>query len=756
MAQSAVMLSPQLEQTLHRAVRLATTQQHELVTLEHLLLALMEDPDAVAALRACGVVLNTLHLELAEHVSSVLAPLINPRIHEAIPTTSFQRVLQRAVIQVESAGRAQVTGANVLIALFGERDAFAVYFLQQHNVNRLDLANYLSHGISKTAQETKQRTARGTENDEGEKPPQDALSQYCLNLNERAQAGKLDPLIGREDELHRMQQILCRRVKNNPILVGEPGVGKTALAEGLAQAIIARKVPPILQDAVVYSLDLGALIAGTRYRGDFEERIKGVLTALEAEAKAILFIDEIHMLIGAGAASSGTMDAANLLKPALARGTLRCIGATTYQEFRQHIEKDRALLRRFQKIDLPEPTPEVALEIVKGLKSRYEKHHKVRYTPDAVQAAVDLSARYITDRKLPDKAIDVLDEAGAAQHLKPAAARRKLINVAEIEAIVAKIARIPARTVHQNERELLRNLEVNLNSKVFGQPGAVTRLVNSVKMARAGLRHPEKPMGAYLFAGPTGVGKTELARQLASELGVKLHRFDMSEYMERHSVARLIGSPPGYVGYEQGGVLIQAIEQDPHAVLLLDEIEKAHPDIYNLLLQVMDYGKLTDHQGKTVDCRSLTLIMTTNAGAEELARGPMGFNPQAKEVGDTESIKRLFTPEFRNRLDAIITFASLQPAIMVKVVDKFVAQLQKQLAEKKITLVLEDAARDWLAKHGYDQAMGARPLERLLQEQLKQPLADAILFGALQQGGQAIIDVADDQLKLLFHAKEYA
>ena len=508
MAQPAVILSPQLEQTLHRAVRLASKQQHELVTLEHLLLALLEDPDAVSALRACGVVLNALYAELAEHINSVLEPLINPRSHEAIPTTSFQRVLQRAVIQVESAGRAQVTGANVLIALFSERDAFAVYFLQQHGVSRLDLANYMSHGVAKAAGDTKKQNGqRGLDGEEAAKSPQEALELYCVNLNERAQQGKLDPLIGRDEELSRMLQILCRRVKNNPILVGEPGVGKTALAEGLAQAIIAKKVPALLHDAVVYSLDLGVLIAGTRYRGDFEERIKAVLTALEAEPKAILFIDEIHMIIGAGAASSGTMDAANLLKPALARGTLRCIGATTYQEFRQHFEKDRALLRRFQKVDLAEPTPEVALEIIKGLKSRYEKHHKVRFTPEAVQAAVDLSARYIHDRKLPDKAIDVLDEAGAAQHLKHASARKKLINVEEIERIVAKIARIPARNVHQDERDLLRDLENKLNGKVFGQAGAVTKLVNSVKMARAGLRHPEKPMGSYLFAGPTGVGK---------------------------------------------------------------------------------------------------------------------------------------------------------------------------------------------------------------------------------------------------------
>ena len=749
------MLSPRLEQTLHRALGLANQRRHEYATLEHLLLALTEDQDAVAVLRACGVDIERLRRDLSEYVDNQLSSLITS-VAEAKPTAGLQRVLQRAAIHVQSSGREEVTGANVLVALFSERESHAVFFLQEQEMSRLDAVNYISHGIAKTPGQSEARRVSGADQDANAekvvKSGTEALDSYCVNLNKKAASGKVDPLIGREQEVDRTIQILCRRSKNNPLYVGDPGVGKTAIAEGLARRIVHGEVPEVLKNAVIYALDMGALLAGTRYRGDFEERLKAVLTELEHLEGSVLFIDEIHTVIGAGATSGGAMDASNLLKPSLQNGALRCIGSTTYKEYRNYFEKDRALVRRFQKIDVSEPSIEDAVKILRGLKPYYEKHHKVRYTAEAIRAAVELAARYINDRKLPDKAIDVIDEVGAAQMLLPESRRKKTITVKDVEEIVSKIARIPAKSVSTDDRTVLINLDRDLKTLVFGQDKAIDALASAIKLARAGLREPEKPIGSYLFAGPTGVGKTEVARQLARSLAIELIRFDMSEYMERHSVSRLIGAPPGYVGFDQGGLLTNSIDQHPHAVLLLDEIEKAHPDLFNILLQVMDHGKLTDHNGKTIDFRNVILIMTTNAGAADMAKPAIGFNQEVRVGEDMEAINRLFTPEFRNRLDAIISFASLTPEVVGRVVDKFVMQLEAQLADRQVTIELTDAAREWLAKKGYDPLYGARPLSRIIQEHIKKPLAEELLFGKLEKGGVVRVDVKDGKLDFTFPA----
>ncbi|OUI85070.1 ATP-dependent Clp protease ATP-binding subunit ClpA [Acetobacter tropicalis] len=755
------MLSRNLEQTLHKALILAGERHHEYATLEHLLLALVDDADAVTVFRACGVDLERLRTDLTGFLDKDLAGLASDRPTEPKPTAAFQRVIQRAAIHVQSTGRDEVTGANVLVALFAERESHAVYFLQLQDMTRLDAVNFLSHGIAKAPDRSTRRPVTGTgtnsgsgsdKNEDGERGEtrtqknQDALSTYCINLNAKAEAGKIDPLIGRDTEVERTIQILCRRTKNNPLYVGDPGVGKTAIAEGLARRIVEGNVPEVLLKATIYSLDMGALLAGTRYRGDFEERLKAVVTELDQDPNGILFIDEIHTVIGAGATSGGAMDASNLLKPALAAGTLRCIGSTTYKEFRQHFEKDRALVRRFQKIDVPEPTVDDAVKILRGLKSSYEKHHKVRYTEEAIRGAVELSAKYIHDRKLPDKAIDVIDEVGASRMLLPEGKRRKTVNLKDVEDIIARIARIPPKSISADDKEVLRALERDLKGMVFGQDQAIETLSAAIKLSRAGLRDPEKPIGNYLFSGPTGVGKTEVARQLASTLGIELIRFDMSEYMERHSISRLLGAPPGYVGFDQGGLLTDAIDQHPHAVLLLDEIEKAHPDLYNVLLQVMDHGRLTDHNGKTVDFRNVILIMTTNAGAADLSKEAIGFGRIARDGEDEEAIKRLFTPEFRNRLDAIIPFANLTPETVGRVVEKFVLQLEAQLADRNVTIELSSAAKEWLAERGYDRLYGARPLGRVIQESLKKPLAEELLFGKLVKGGAVKIGLKNGAL----------
>ncbi len=749
------MLSKNLEATLHRALDLATARRHEYATLEHLLLALTDDPDALAVMRSCGAAVNELQEQLIRYLDTELMNLINPSVEEAKPTTGFQRVLQRAAIHVQSSGREEVTGANVLVALFSERESHAVFFLTEQDMTRFDAVNYISHGIAKVGGADAPKTPRAAgstveeENDEVKKGA-DALKAYCINLNEKAKLGKVDPLIGREKEVERTIQILCRRSKNNPLYVGDPGVGKTAIAEGLARRIIEGQVPTVLRGCTIFALDMGTLLAGTRYRGDFEERLKAVITQVEKTEGAVLFIDEIHTVIGAGATSGGAMDASNLLKPALSSGAIRCIGSTTYKEYRQHFEKDRALVRRFQKIDVIEPTIEDTIKILTGLKEVYEKHHKLKFTDEAVRAAVELSAKYINDRKLPDKAIDVIDEAGAAQMLLPEADRKDVIGTAEVEAVVALMARIPPKSVSKDDREVIRNLERDLRTMVFGQDQAIVVLSDAIKMARAGLRDAEKPIGCYLFSGPTGVGKTEVARQLAKTLGVDLKRFDMSEYMERHAVSRLIGAPPGYVGYEQGGLLTDAVDQQPHCVLLLDEIEKAHSDIYNILLQVMDYGKLTDNNGKTVDFRNVILIMTTNAGAAQMAKAPIGFGGQHRIGEDMEAINQTFTPEFRNRLDAIVPFAPLMPEVVARVVDKFVIQLEAQLADRNVTIEMSDAARAHLAEKGYDPAMGARPLGRLIQEKIKKPLADELLFGRLVDGGAVRIDYDGEKITFAY------
>ena len=753
--------SRSLEQSLHRALAFANERRHEYATLEHLLLSLIDDQDAAAVMKACNVDLEILRRNLVEYVDTELDNLVGETSEDSKPTAGFQRVIQRAVIHVTSSGREEVTGANVLVAIFAERESHAAFFLQEQDMTRYDAVNYISHGIAKRPGMSEARPVRGAEDeaaasaDETGAPKKkaDALEAYCVNLNKKAREGKVDPLIGRDQEVARTIQILCRRTKNNPLLVGDPGVGKTAIAEGLALRIVRGEVPEVLEDSIVFSLDMGSLLAGTRYRGDFEERLKQVVKELEATPGAILFIDEIHTVIGAGATSGGAMDASNLLKPALAAGALRCVGSTTYKEYRQYFEKDRALVRRFQKIDVAEPSIPDSIEILKGLKPYYESFHQVRYTNEAIKAAVELSARYIGDRKLPDKAIDVIDETGASQVVLPEAKRRKTIGVKEIEATIATMARIPPKSVSKDDAEVLRGLTTSLKRVVYGQDAAIDALSSTIKLARAGLRDPEKPIGCYLFSGPTGVGKTEVAKQLASLLGVRLLRFDMSEYMERHTVSRLIGAPPGYVGFDQGGLLTDGVDQTPHCVLLLDEIEKAHPDLFNILLQVMDHGKLTDHNGKQVDFRNVILIMTTNAGASDLAKEPIGFGRVKRSGEDTEAINRLFAPEFRNRLDSIIAFGNLPIEVVRQVVEKFVLQLEAQLADRNITIELSDEARDWLAERGYDPLMGARPLARLIQETIKTPLAEEVLFGKLMGGGAVRVVVekaADGATKLGF------
>ena len=748
--------SPHLEQTLHRALAEANERQHEYATLEHLLLGLLDDRDAASVLKACNVEIEVLRSNLVEYLDNELDNLkVDDEGVEATPTAGFQRVVQRAILHVQSSGREEMTGANVLVALFSERESHAVYFLQQQDMTRLDAVSYISHGIAKSPQHGDRRSPRGAEEDSpqetrtgetGPKKNDGALATYCVDLNAKARAGRIDPLIGRADEIERTIQILCRRSKNNPLFVGDPGVGKTAIAEGLARKITEGDVPDVLSDATIHALDMGALLAGTRYRGDFEERLKAVVKELESLDGAVLFIDEIHTVIGAGATSGGAMDASNLLKPALASGTIRCIGSTTYKEFRGHFEKDRALLRRFQKIDINEPTVEDAIKIMQGLKPYFEKHHRVRYTNDAVKAAVELSARYINDRKLPDKAIDVIDETGAAQMLLPVSRRKKTISVKNVEAVVAKIARIPPKSVSKDDARVMKTLKQDLKRVVFGQDRAIDALSAAIKLSRAGLREPQKPIGNYLFSGPTGVGKTEVARQLALLMGVELVRFDMSEYMERHTVSRLIGAPPGYVGFDQGGLLTDAVDQHPHCVLLLDEIEKAHPDLFNILLQVMDNGTLTDHNGKKIDFRNVILIMTTNAGAQELAKAAIGFGRDTREGEDEEAIKRMFTPEFRNRLDATIPFDYLDDDTVGRVVEKFVLELEMQLADRNVHIAVADDAKAWLARKGYDKLFGARPLARLIQEHVKKPLADELLFGKLQRGGEVVVKTKDDKI----------
>jgi len=743
--------SRNLEETLHRAVAYANQRRHEYATLEHLLLSLTDDQEAAGVMRACDVDLAALKKNLLTYLDTELKSLVVENGEDAKPTAGFQRAIQRAVIHVQSSGREEVTGANVLVAIFSERESHAAYFLQEQDMTRYDAVNFIAHGIAKKAGASETRAVKGsTDTEVDEKPAAktggEALEAYCVNLNEKARQGKVDPLIGREPEVERCIQILCRRTKNNPLLVGEPGVGKTAIAEGLARKIINDQVPEVLAGATIFSLDMGALLAGTRYRGDFEERVKQVVKELENHPNAILFIDEIHTVIGAGATSGGAMDASNLLKPALASGSLRCMGSTTYKEFRQHFEKDRALVRRFQKIDINEPSIEDSIKILKGLKSYYEDFHKLRYTNDAVKAAVELSARYITDRKLPDKAIDIIDEAGASQMLVPEARRKKIIGVKEVESVVSKIARIPPKSVSKTDTESLKQLDDDLKRTVFGQDAAIQQLASAMKMARAGLRDPQKPIGCYLFSGPTGVGKTEAARQLASTLAIELLRFDMSEYMERHTVSRLIGAPPGYVGYDQGGLLTDAVDQHPHAVVLLDEIEKAHPDVFNILLQVMDHGVLTDAVGKKVDFRNVILIMTTNAGAADAQRQSIGFGRGRADDEEDQAIKRIFSPEFRNRLDAIVAFKALTPEIIRMVVQKFVLQLEAQLADRHVTIELSDDAADWLAKNGFDELYGARPLARVIQEHIKKPLADDILFGKLIRGGHVKVVLREGKI----------
>ena len=737
---------------------LANERSHEFATLEHLLLALLDEPDAERVMLACDVNIPDLRQNLVDYIDEDLSSLIvEVDGSEAAPTAAFQRVIQRALIHVQSSSRKEVTGANVLVAIFAERESNAAYFLQDQDMTRYDAVNFISHGVAKNPAYGENRPVSGaefeTDNPLGKDGQDDAkkesaLDKYCVDLNKKANKGDIDPLIGRHEEVERCIQVLCRRRKNNPLLVGDPGVGKTAIAEGLARRIVSADVPEVLSETTIFSLDMGALLAGTRYRGDFEERLKAVVKELEEHPNSVLFIDEIHTVIGAGATSGGAMDASNLLKPALQGGKLRTMGSTTYKEFRQHFEKDRALSRRFQKIDVNEPSVEDSIKILKGIKSYFEDHHGIKYTSDAIKSAVELAARYITDRKLPDKAIDVIDEAGAAQHLLPESKRRKTIGVKEIEAIVAKIARIPPKNVSKDDAIVLKDLEPSLKRVVFGQDAAIEALSSAIKLARAGLREPEKPIGSYLFAGPTGVGKTEVAKQLADTLGIELLRFDMSEYMEKHAVSRLIGAPPGYVGFDQGGLLTDGVDQNPHCVLLLDEIEKAHPDVYNILLQVMDHGTLTDHNGRSVDFRNVILIMTSNAGATEQAKAAIGFGRDRREGEDTAAIERAFTPEFRNRLDAVISFGPLPKFVILKVVEKFVLQLEAQLMDRHVSIELTQAAAEWLADLGYDDKMGARPLARVIQEHIKKPLAEELLFGKLAKGGLVRVRVRDGALDL--------
>jgi ATP-dependent Clp protease ATP-binding subunit ClpA len=748
--------SKSLESALHRALEYANERKHEYATLEHLLLALVDDRDAVGVMRACNVDLDSLRERVTDYLDAELEDLISESTDEATPTNGFQRVIHRAVVHVQSSGREEVTGANVLVAIFAERESHAAFFLQEQEMTRFDAVQYISHGIAKRPGMSESRPPHGADDEaegqEDRKGGQDALNSYCVNLNKKARDGKIDPLIGREPEVLRTIQVLCRRQKNNPLLVGDPGVGKTAIAEGLARKIIRAEVPEVLRSATIFSLDMGALLAGTRYRGDFEERLKAVMKEVENYPGAILFIDEIHTVIGAGATSGGAMDASNLLKPALQAGVLRCIGSTTYKEYRQHFEKDRALVRRFQKIDVKEPSVEDAVEILKGLKPYFEDFHQLKYTNEAVRAAVELSAKYINDRKLPDKAIDVIDETGASQMLVPEEKRKKRITTKEVEATVATMARIPPKTVTKSDAEVLSNLEKDLKRLVFGQDAAIIALSSAIKLSRAGLREPEKPIGCYLFTGPTGVGKTEVAKQLANLMGVELLRFDMSEYMEKHTVSRLIGAPPGYVGFDQGGLLTDGVDQHPHSVLLLDEIEKAHPDLFNILLQVMDHGKLTDHNGKSVDFRNVILIMTSNAGASAMAKAPIGFNRIKREGDDTEAINKLFTPEFRNRLDAVIPFSGLSTDVIEKVVEKFVFQLEAQLADRGVTIELGPDASKWIGAKGYDEKFGARPLARVIQEHIKKPLAEELLFGSLENGGtvKVVVEGEEDDRRLGF------
>ena len=741
------MLSKELEFSINLAFREARDRRHEFMTIEHLLLALLDNPAAAEVLRACGAQLDSLKRDLQIFIrdNTPILKVDDPR--ETQPTLGFQRVLQRAVLHVQSSGNREVTGANVLVALFGEQESQAVYLLKQQEINRLDVVNFISHGISKNAEDQPDASANQSE-ENAENQNAKPLDNFASNLNELARLGRIDPLIGRREEIERTIQILCRRRKNNPLLVGEAGVGKTAIAEGLAKMIVDGEVPDVLRNATIYALDLGSLVAGTKYRGDFEKRLKAVLAQLRKERNAILFIDEIHTIIGAGAASGGVMDASNLIKPMLASGEMKCIGSTTYQEYRGIFEKDRALARRFQKIDVVEPSVEESYQILRGLKTRFEEHHDVKYADKALRAAVDLSARYINDRHLPDKAIDVIDEAGASQRLLPVAKRKKVINVTDIETIIAKIARIPPKTVSSSDKDVLRNLERDLKLVVFGQDEAIAMLGNAIKMARAGLGNEQKPIGNFLFAGPTGVGKTEVTRQLARIMGIELIRFDMSEYMERHTVSRLIGAPPGYVGFDQGGLLTDAILKHPHAVLLLDEIEKAHPDVFNLLLQVMDHGTLTDNNGRKADFRNVILVMTTNAGAEQMDRPSIGFTVQDHSSDGLDVIKRMFSPEFRNRLDAIVQFNALTAATIAQVVDKFLIELEAQLESKKVTLEVDEEGREWLSKRGYDSKMGARPMARIIQDSIKRRLAEELLFGRLMNGGHVLVSVRDDDLQV--------
>ena len=751
--------SSTLEQAIHKALSQANERSHEFATLEHLLLALLDEPDAQQVMRACDVDIVQLRQSLTEYVEDELSTLVTDvEGSEAVPTAAFQRVIQRAAIHVQSSGRTEVTGANVLVAMFAERESNAAYFLQDQNMTRYDAVNFIAHGVAKNTDYEDVRSVPGSDPSEDnleksadnteDSKKESALEKYCVDLNQKAEVGDIDPLIGRDQEVERCIQVLCRRRKNNPLLVGDPGVGKTAIAEGLARKVVSGETPEVLSKTTIFSLDMGALLAGTRYRGDFEERLKAVVSELENHKDAVLFIDEIHTVIGAGATSGGAMDASNLLKPALQGGKLRTMGSTTYKEFRQHFEKDRALSRRFQKIDVNEPNVDDTIKILRGIKGYFEDHHNIKYTADAIKSAVELAARYITDRKLPDKAIDVIDEAGAAQHLIAPTKRRKTIGVKEIEAIVAKIARIPPKNVTKDDAIVLKDLEASLKRVVFGQDSAIVSLSSAIKLARAGLREPEKPIGSYLFAGPTGVGKTEVAKQLADNLGVELLRFDMSEYMEKHAVSRLIGAPPGYVGFDQGGQLTDGVDQHPHCVLLLDEIEKAHPDVYNVLLQVMDHGTLTDHNGRSVDFRNVIVIMTSNAGAAEQAKAAIGFGRDRREGEDTAAIERTFSPEFRNRLDAVISFSPLPKDTILQVVEKFVLQLEAQLMDRHVAIEMTTEAASWLADKGYDDKMGARPLSRVIQEHIKKPLAEELLFGKLSKGGLVMVSVKDNKIKL--------
>ncbi len=749
--------SSSLEKSIHSALKLANERNHELATLEHLLLALLDERDASNVLNACNVNIDLLRNNIENFLNNELGSLVTEvEGSEAVPTTGFQRVIQRAAIHVQSSGRNEVTGANVLVAIFAERESHAAFFLQEQEMTRYDAVNFIAHGVSKNPNyEEKKELDEGDQEDSSQNTnsnpeKETALSKYCVNLNEKSKNGDIDPLIGRNLEVERCIQILCRRRKNNPILVGDPGVGKTAIAEGLARKVISDQTPDILKGSTIYSLDMGALLAGTRYRGDFEERLKQVMKELEKDPKAVLFIDEIHTVIGAGATSGGAMDASNLLKPSLQSGTLRCMGSTTYKEYRNHFEKDRALARRFQKIDVVEPSTEDSIKILNGLKQYFEEHHKIKYSNECLKTAVELANKYIHDRKLPDKAIDVIDEAGAAQSLLPSNKKKKVIGVKEIEEIISKIARIPSKRISKNDSEVLKDLEKSLKRVVFGQDTAIEMLSSSIKLSRAGLREPEKPIGCYLFAGPTGVGKTEVCKQLADVLGISMLRFDMSEYMEKHSVSRLIGAPPGYVGFDQGGLLTDGVDQQPYCVLLLDEIEKAHPDVFNILLQVMDHGKLTDHNGKSVDFRNVILVMTSNAGASEQAKEAIGFNRTKREGEADAAIVKMFTPEFRNRLDSVITFNSLSLDIIMQVVEKFILQLEGQLIDRNVTIEFSDDTLKWLADEGYDEKMGARPIARKIQEHIKKPLSEELLFGELKKGGIVKLSVNKNKLDLAF------